>query len=180
MSNDITDLTPACAPKSDQINADDLIGGPITVTVVRVVDGPDPIGQPIEIVLAECKPYRPSKGMRRVLLAAWGKDPRQWPTPARMTLYRDPSVRFGSETVGGIRVSHLSGIPGRLDLPMTLTKGKRTLHRVEPLVDVVDPVQAAIDDVAVRAPARWDEAIAIANDNRISLEERAKRIRVLA
>jgi len=177
-SHDITDLTPMTTPKSDQINADDLIGGPITVTVERVVAGP--AEQPIEIRLLECKPYRPGKSMARVLSSAWGKDPRQWPQPARMTLYRDPDVMFGGVKVGGIRISHLSGITQPLSLALTVTRGKRTPHRVEPLVDVVDPVQAAIDDVAVRAPARWDEAIAIANDNRLTLEERAKRIRVLA
>jgi hypothetical protein len=155
MSNDITDLTPMTAPKSDQINADDLIGGPITVTVERVVAGP--AEQPIEIRLLECKPYRPGKSMARVLSSAWGKDPRQWPRPARMTLYRDPDVMFGGVKVGGIRISHMSHIAADLALSLTATRGKRKPFTVRKLAaSQAAPAPAAAypaDQFAAKLPA---------------------------
>ena len=67
------DLTESIIPRSDQINADDLIAGPITVTITDAYPGG--AEQPVDITLAETpgRAYRPSKSMRRVLVAAWGK-----------------------------------------------------------------------------------------------------------
>ena len=53
----------------DQLNADDLIGGPRTITVTRVSKMKEP-DQPIAIYFEGDggKPYKPGKSMRRVLL----------------------------------------------------------------------------------------------------------------
>ena len=63
------DLTESIAPRSDQVNADDMIGGPATVTIESVVAGS--AEQPVDIRLVEFpgRAYRPSKSMRRVLVA---------------------------------------------------------------------------------------------------------------
>ncbi len=140
MSDDIHSIAEHSAPKSDQINADDLISGPRTVTVVRVVRGP--AESPVEIVLSEMKPYRPCKSMRRLLIAVWGDDPRTWPQPARMTIYRDPDVVYGGVKVGGIRISHVSGIKSPVSVMLTAKRGSRLAHTVQPLVD-----PASLDDV---------------------------------
>jgi hypothetical protein len=132
MSNEaITDLTALTAPKSDQINADDLIGTDRTVTITGIYRGN--AEQPIEIHLAECKPYRPGKSMARVLAACWGNNPAAWPKNARMTLYRDSDVMFGGVKVGGIRISHLSHIDRAMSVALTVTKGKKAMHTVQPL-----------------------------------------------
>ena len=52
-----------------------------------------------------------------------------------MTLYRDPTIRFGGEEVGGIRISHMSGITRTLRVSLMETKGKRKPYQVEPLPD---------------------------------------------
>jgi hypothetical protein len=52
-------------------------------------------------------------------------------------LYGDPTVRFGSSVVGGIRVSHVSHIDKPVTASLTETRGKRKSHTVEPLPDVV-------------------------------------------
>lgn len=63
-----------------------------------------------------------------------------------MTLYHDPSVRFGGSEVGGIRISHMSDIEGPIRVNLTATKGKKALHTVEPLVVVtLEQVKAAIN-----------------------------------
>jgi len=54
------DLRPTLAAKSDQLNADDLIGRPLTVTVTKVVATGD-AEQPISIHYDgdDGKPYKP-------------------------------------------------------------------------------------------------------------------------
>jgi hypothetical protein len=135
------DLTASIAPKSDQINADDLISGPRTFTVESVTEGSTE--QPFNIHLAENpgRPYRPSKSMRRVLVMAWGKESDEWPTGGRITLFRDPEVTFGRDAVGGIKISHLSHIDRPMTFALTEKRGSRKPHTVEPLPDVA-PVTA--------------------------------------
>jgi hypothetical protein len=132
------DLSETIVPKSDQLNADDLMTGPVTVTVAEVSKGS--AEQPVDIHLVEFpgRAFRPSKSMRRVLVEAWGKESSVY-TGRRMTLFRDPEIKFGADKVGGIRISHLSHIDGRLSIPLTVTRGKRQPFTVEPLTDAAAP-----------------------------------------
>ena len=138
------DMTETIAPKSDQLNADDLIAGPRNVTVEKVTPGTPE--QPVEIHLLEFpgRPFKPSKTVRRILVAAWGPDADAY-SGRRMTLYRDATVRFGGQDVGGIRISHMSHIDKRMTLALTVTRGKRSPYVVEPLADAVpaSPVVSA-------------------------------------
>lgn len=137
------DITKSTEPKSDQQNYDDYVGGPKTVTVteVKVVNGE----QPVEVHLLEFpgRPFKPSKSMRRVLVACWGPEAAAY-AGRRMTLYGDPDVKFGGQTVGGIRISHLSHIDQARTIALTVTRGKRAPF-------VVQPIEAAPDTSAVRA-----------------------------
>jgi hypothetical protein len=65
------DLTETIAPRSDQQNADDYVAGPKTVTITEVRRGTTE--QPVEVHLKEFpgRPYKPSKSMRRVMVAGW-------------------------------------------------------------------------------------------------------------
>lgn len=135
------DITETLAPKSDQLNAEDLLTGARTVTVDKVTRGS--VEQPVEIHLVEFpgRPFKPSKTVRRILVAAWGAEASKY-TGRRMTLYRDPGVKFGGLDVGGIRVSHLSHIDRRVTLALTVTRGKRAPFVVDPLPDEPKPAQA--------------------------------------
>jgi len=128
------DLSDSIIPKSDQLNAEDLLSGPRTVTVEKVTAGN--AEQPVFVHLVEFpgRPFKPSKTVRRILVAAWGRDSSAY-VGRRMTLYCDPTVRFGGIEVGGIRVSHLSNIDKRLNLALTVTRGKRAPYVVEPLTE---------------------------------------------
>lgn len=105
-------ITDTLIAKSDQLNADDLIAGPIDVVIERVTAGS--ADQPVDVHLVgrSGRPWRPCKTMRRLLAGAWGPETDVWIGRA-MRLYRDPAVTFGSDAVGGIRVSHLSHLPDR-------------------------------------------------------------------
>jgi hypothetical protein len=135
------------APRSDQQNYDDYLGGSKTVTVTEVKAGTDE--QPVEIHLLEFpgRPYKPSKSMRRVLIAAWGSDSSPWPN-RRMTLYGDPTVRFGGSVTGGIKISHLSDLDKPVSVNLTVTRGRRAPHKVEPLPTIVHRDWAAETELA--------------------------------
>ena len=132
MTDSVQDLRDTIVPKSDQLNADDLLGGAITVQVTAVRRGDR--DQPVAVhVDGGHQPYKPCKSMRRVLISAWGNDGGAW-VGRSMTLVRDAEVVFGGVKVGGVRISHLSHIDGRLTLPLMVTRGQRKPYTVEPLV----------------------------------------------
>lgn len=128
----MTDLSATIAPKSDQLNADDLIAGPRTVVVTRVTSGSTE--QPIAIHYEgdDGKPYYPCKSMRRLMVALWGPNGNAYPGRG-LTLYRDPKVKWGGIEVGGIRISHMTHIDGDQVMSLTESKSKRAPHRVRKL-----------------------------------------------
>lgn len=142
MSNE--SLVDTIIPKSDQLNADDLIAGPITVTVEGVKRSPSP-EQPIDILISEHRPYRPCKSMRRVLISVWGERGSDW-IGKSMTLYRDETVKYGGVAVGGIRISHVTGIDKRRDLMLTSNRTKREMYTVNPLTMKASPCPADYKD----------------------------------
>ena len=128
----MTDMRAAIEPKSDQLNTDDLIGGPRTIRVTKVTISPGE--QPVSVHFEGDggKPWKPCKSMSRVLVAAWGPDAAAY-TGRSVTLYRDPSVRWGGMDVGGIRVSHLSHIERDMVMALTVTRGKKAAYTVKVL-----------------------------------------------
>ncbi|HET7328386.1 MAG TPA: hypothetical protein VFJ14_13995 [Nocardioidaceae bacterium] len=129
-------LSEAIIARSDQLNADDLLSGPRTFTIKEVRRGDN--DQPVSIVLAEFpanRPFKPSKTVLRVLVYAFGEETDDWPPNVRMTLYRDADVKWAGQAIGGIRVSHLSHIGKQLKIALAESKGKKTLHTVDPLPD---------------------------------------------
>lgn len=132
------DLTESIAPKSDQLNADDLMAGPRTVTITEVNRGT--AEQPVDVVLDEFgkgRPYKPSKSMRRIMVAAWGPEASAY-AGRRLTIFRNPTIRFGKDEVGGIQISHLSHIDKPLTVALTVTRGKRAPFTVQPLPAATD------------------------------------------
>lgn len=133
MSNDVTNLRDTILAKSDQLNADDIVGGSITITVSAVKRG-DSNEQPVVIHYNgdNGRPYKPCKTMRRVLIAGWGENGAAW-IGRSMTLYNEPSVKFGGVAVGGIRISHMTDIGNGLRLTPNASKGKKQEVIIQPL-----------------------------------------------
>jgi hypothetical protein len=151
------DLTQSILAKSDQLNADDLLSGPRTFTVAEVRRGDD--DQPVSIVLAEFpanRPFKPSKTVVRILAYAWGKETDDWPEKPRMTLYRDEKVKWAGQEIGGIRVSHLSHIDKRLKVALAESKGKKSLHVVEPLPDAAPTSPAVSSETLAELTATFE------------------------
>jgi hypothetical protein len=145
------DMSKFIIAKSDQLNSDDLIGGPITITITSV-RGTDASDQPVAVHFDgdDGKPYKPCKSMRRVMVGAWGADASKY-VGKSMTLYREAEVQFGGMKVGGIRISHMSGLTEKKTMALTATRGKKGLFTVLPLQDAPAATSASPTDPA----AKW-------------------------
>ena len=151
MSEQLKDITVTVTPKSDQLNADDLIEPRIlTVTGLEWSGNDD---QPIWINYegGEGRPYKPCKSMRRVLIKLWGKDATKW-AGRQMEVYCDPRVRFGGSEVGGIRISRVSDIERDTVVTLTITRAKRAPYKIGRLG--TKPLPTYPDDIfAEKLPA---------------------------
>jgi hypothetical protein len=124
-------MTESLAPKSDQLDAIDLVSGPRTFTIENV--SKHNAEQPFNFHLAGFpRVWRPGKSMRRVIAAAWGTKASAY-IGQSVTLYCDPSVQFGNEAVGGTRISHMTGIDKPLKVPLLVKKGRSAVFTVQPL-----------------------------------------------
>ncbi len=134
MNATVENILPATLPKSDQLNSEQLLTGPLTITVtdVTVKVGEQPVT--VHYEGQEGRPYKPCKSMLRVLCLAWTENGNEWRGKS-MTLYNDPTVIFGKDVVGGIRISHLSDIPDDIEVRLTKTRGKKVLHTIKRLAE---------------------------------------------
>lgn len=129
------DITETLAPKSDQLDAIELASsGPRTFTVERTSKGN--AEQPVQVHLVELdRVWRPGKNMRRVLGWFWGTESSEWPG-RRITLYCDPTVKFGKDTPGGTRISQMSALIRTDPCPLILTRGTTGFWSVEELPEL--------------------------------------------
>jgi hypothetical protein len=129
----MNDMSRTIIPKSDQLNADDLLTGPITIKVtdVTIRGGQE---QPVSIHYEgdNGKPYKACKSMCRVMVAAWGADASKY-VGRSMTLYCDPKVKWAGMEVGGIRISHMSDIDSTMTMALTVTRANKKPFTVKPL-----------------------------------------------
>lgn len=130
------DLSKTIEAKSDQLTAEDLLAGArvLKITSVSECECKSKEDRPVAIRYEgdNGKPYKPCKTMRRLLVAAWTKHGSAY-IGRSMQVFNDPSVKWGGEEVGGIRISHLSNINETLKVRLLIAKGKRKTFIVEPL-----------------------------------------------
>lgn len=127
----MSDIGFALEAKSDQLNYDDIADTEIVITIseVRVRKG----DQPVWVYFHGCnnRPWKPSKGMLRLLATAWGRDSSQW-SGKSVKLYGDKSVKWAGKEIGGIRIRALSDInPNGISAMLTVSRGKRHEYKVQ-------------------------------------------------
>lgn len=129
----MTDVTSALAPKSDQLNADDLLQ-PRTICIASV-DVQSTPEQPITIRFDgdNGRPWKPCKTAARCLASIWGTNSAQW-IGLSCTIFNDPTVTWAGAAVGGVRVSHMEGIDKPRTLQLTKTRGKKGAVTIQPLI----------------------------------------------
>jgi hypothetical protein len=140
----MVDISKTIVAKSDQLNADDLLTDDLIIKITKVDVTKDP-HQPVIIHYeGECgKPYKPCKGMRRVIAIAWGAESDNY-IGRSMKLFRDGEVKWAGSDVGGIRISEMSDIPKQVIVFLTVARGKKKVYKVNPL-KVEDKEQNAKD-----------------------------------
>lgn len=108
----MTDVTFALQAKSDQLNGVDIMGAEpvIRIREVKVKQGDQPVS--VYFDGDNNRPWKPSKGMLRVLAGAWGRDSSAW-VGKYAQLYFEPTVKYAGKQVGGIRIRALSDIDQR-------------------------------------------------------------------
>jgi hypothetical protein len=154
----------AMQPKSEQLNAEDLLLGPRTIRIRDVVEFKGEKGEAKLKVFFdgdEGKPWVMSKTAVRVLASCWGEDGKKW-IGLSCTLYNDPEVVYGGQKVGGIRVSHIEGLSAPRTLMLTVTRGKRKEHVIQPL---------RVAKGGAKAQAFRDRLFAVANDPEKSVQD---------
>ena len=160
---DMTDVTSALAPKSDQLNADDLLQ-PRTIRITAVDVQPTP-EQPITIRFDgdNGRPWKPCKTAARCLASIWGTNSAQW-IGLSCTIYNDPTVTWAGAAVGGVRVSHMEGIDKPRTLQLTKTRGKKGAVTIQPLIlaDAPPPPDPTDAQNAARKAASQGKATFVA------------------
>jgi hypothetical protein len=141
------DLSSTVIAKSDQLNADDFTD-PIVIVVTRV-DKVSSKDQPVLVHSEGRQPFKPCLTMRRMLIAAWGKYKDEW-VGRSMTLYCDDEVLWAGKAHGGIRVSHVSNIDAPVSKMLAVTRGRKKLFALLPLVVESKQIVEKVDAEAVR------------------------------
>ena len=120
--------------KTDQLNYEDFLGGVTRVVTITDVKTGTKEQQYDIAIEGDQRVWRPAVTVLKLLVAAWGDNAAEW-VGRRAELYGDPTITFGRDVVGGIRVSRVSHITGPVSASLTETRGKRKKHTVEPLPD---------------------------------------------
>ena len=148
----------AMQSKSDQLNYVDVGNGSL-IALIESVHVTNSDQQPITINFAGCngKPYKPNKGMIRVLAGAWGEESDCW-IGKTIKITGDPTVKWGGEEVGGLVVGALSDI-NKAGYTAYIQKNKRVrVKQTIPLL-VVEPPQLTADDQSWINAAREDSSV---------------------
>lgn len=128
------DISAALVAKSDQLNASDLTGAPVVATITNVRPGDR--NKPVIIDLAgmDGRPWKPSKGMLRVLSYRWGTETDAW-IGRLVKLVNNPEVIYAGEKVGGVEVIAISHIDAPFTIPVRISQKKVKQHYVDVLAE---------------------------------------------
>jgi len=128
------DISQALVAKSDQINASDLTGSPIVATIkdVRKGDAVKPVI--IDLEGMDGRPWKPSKGMLRVIAHAWGTESDKW-IGRLVKLANNPEVIYAGEKVGGVEDIAMSHISAAFTIPVRISQKKVKQHAVTVLAE---------------------------------------------
>ena len=125
------DISNAIKAKSDQLNASDLMGGPIVVRIDGAKRGNQ--DQPVIVnISGGHMPWKPSKTALRTLAHFLGTDTTAW-VGRWVRLYRDPRTLWAGKPVGGVMVSGIDSITKAETLTLAYSRGKTNTHRIEPI-----------------------------------------------
>ena len=147
----MTDVTFALEAKSDQLNAVDIMAAERVIRIrdVQVKKGEQPVW--VFFDGDNKRPWKPSKGMLRILAGAWGQESKNW-IGKHAQIYYEPSVIYAGKPIGGIRIRALTNIdPKGLNFSLAINRSKREPYPVPLLVVNEKPYPDAAFDKAFPA-----------------------------
>lgn len=144
----MANVSQAILSKSDQLNFDDFGSRKKIILITKVtVSNSD---QPVSVFYFDHngKPWKPSKGMIRLLCEAYGEESDNW-IGKSIELYGDATVKWAGKEIGGIRISALSDIEKcGLTAFVALSRGKRRKQTIPFLnVEISTEDKAWIDAI---------------------------------
>lgn len=168
----MANVSHAILAKSDQLNFDDFGGNKrvILITEVKVLSSEQPVS--IFYTNHNGKPWKPSKGMIRLICEAWGEESDNW-IGKSIELYGDQSVKWAGQEIGGIRISALSDIDKNgLTAFIALSRGKRRKATIPLLVVEQQKQELTENDLS------WIEAVKADSNALAQIEDAVYRERI--
>lgn len=154
--------------KSDQLNADDLFVGNLKMRISAVKISLTP-QQPVFIYYDgdNGKPWKPSKGMYRLLAMLIDEDPDAW-VGHWIEVFRRAEVVYAGDQVGGIQISQCDTLKSAQTYSITASKAKKMKVTVHPFVHSSQQAQQP-----VKSPSRIaaEQLAAAAKVGSLALEQ---------
>lgn len=139
----------AIKSKSDQLNSADLIK-PRIIRVTAIIDKQSvDAKQPMWIYYdGDCgAPWKPSLGMRKIILSMWGDDQNNLDVNAcvgrLIEIYNEPTVIYAGKQAGGIRICGMSHIQGNFTTRIKVNRSKTDEIKVRKLEEEQKPLYPA-------------------------------------
>lgn len=152
------DMSSTIIAKSDQLNADDLVTGPVTVRITNVTKA-ESGEQQVSVFITGHKPFKPCKTVLRILCGAWGKDGLKW-IGRSLTLIRDPGVTWAGQKVGGIRIQAMSHITQPYEVALAESRKSKKQY----VIAVLKNEDAAKLEASSTTLVEWSEKLNAATD----------------
>ena len=177
------DVTTLAQAKSDQMNAADITGSSILVMITKVVQT-GKSDQPLDVYISDRPlPWRPSKGMIRMLIGCFTKHSINW-VGQMIELYEDPTVTWAGKAAGGIRfsaASHGDSKPKTFRIPTSRSKKvSLSVANIETMAYPGDKFQAnkgKFIDAMQQGKTDLDGVVLrVINDGALTLDQRMELI----
>lgn len=165
----VLDITPLIAAKSDELCGDDLMVGE-RVLIITAVDGDGEDSKKLRLHYSggDGKPWRPCKGMLRVIGSVWGPYANDW-IGRSIKVFRYPEATYGGKKVGGVRIKGMSNIAAPFSVAVKESRTLMREYKIELLAASDKP-----EDKAARWAADYIEQMECQTDL-IALKEAHKK-----
>jgi hypothetical protein len=137
----INDLSDTIEAQSDRINAADLMGADKIIVINEVVRYSESGTSKfyLNYVGHNGRAYKPSLGMRRIIMTLWGKDGTQY-IGRSIKIFRDPTVIYAGKAAGGVVISAMTDIKSKATVVIPISKTKSVTYVIDKLEPTEKPM----------------------------------------
>jgi hypothetical protein len=185
----INDLSDTIEAKSDRINAADLMGADKVIVISEVIryseNGTNKFY--LNYVGHNGRAYKPSLGMRRIIMTLWGKDGTQY-IGRSIKIFRDPTVIYAGKAAGGVVISAMTDIQSRATVVIPISKTKSVTYVIDKLEPTDKPAWPddafaakfeSISGAILAGKVTHEQAITKLEQNAMLTDEQKRNIRTI-